>query len=170
MRLLKVTRDTGFADLSRELFRARLSAGQADRARESLESLNPHVNLKKVRPGDVLLVPDTPSFKTSATEPVQGEVLELFEELVRRGLSDTSERLRAGNAARAEQRADVAAALKSAALKRAVADDQELGNQLTLVMKNLKQQEQEDGERVGELAEAGKAALGALAAMGKLFG
>jgi hypothetical protein len=170
MRMFKVTEDSRFTDLSRELLRARLSAGQVDRARESLQALNPHVDLKKVRAGDVLLVPEAPHFKTSATEPVHGQALEQFEELVRTGLADASERLRAGNEARAAERAEVASTLKSAVVKRAVGDDRELSEQLVQVMKELKEQDREDGERRGTVNDVGKAALAALATLGKLLG
>lgn len=170
MRMFKVTEASRFTDLSHELLRARLSAGQVDRARESLQALNPHVDLKKVPAGAMLLVPDTPHFKTSATEPVHGESLELLEDLLRAGLADATERLRAGNVARRAEHADVASALKSAAVKRLVASDAELEQQVTLVAKELKEQERVAGERQEALAEVGKAAQAALASVRKLLG
>ena len=67
MRILVIKQDTDLQALSGRLLSAKLSGDQADSALEALQHLNPHADLKKLRIGTVLLVPEAPGFKASAT-------------------------------------------------------------------------------------------------------
>ena len=86
MRMIVIKQETDLQGLSARLLSGRLASGKAHSALESLQALNPHVDLKKVAAGTVLLVPDSPSFKASASDSVPGNALSDFQELAQTGL------------------------------------------------------------------------------------
>jgi hypothetical protein len=170
MRMLLIKQDTDIQELSRRLLSARLSSDRVDSTLQSLQALNPHADLRTLRAGTVLLVPEAPSFKVSATDPVHGEPFDDFQKLVRAGLNGAAKRLEARNAARAAEQAEVTTMLKTAALKRILETDADLKQQAAEAVKAAKEEQQEADQAEQALAAAGKAALGALAALGKLLG
>jgi len=170
MRMLIIKQDTDLQALSGRLLTAKLSARQTDSALQSLQALNPHVDLKNVRAGTVLLVPDVPGFKTSATDVVHGAALGAFQQLVRDAVSGTAERMKAGDAGRAAERTQVSAALKAATLKRIVENDPELQKQISDVGHAFKTDQLEAEQAQQAMASVGKAAQDALTALGKVLG
>lgn len=170
MRILVIRQDTNLQDLVGRLINGRRSTDGIDSALDSLQALNPHADLRNLRAGTVLLVPDTPSFKVSATDPVHQEALNEFLKLVRTGLSGATEKMKAGNAARAAERAEVTAVLKTAGLKRILESDDDLKQQVADVVMAFKEDQQQADEAELALTAAGKGALSALAALDKLLG
>ena len=67
MRVVKIEEKADSQSLSALLLKANLSTIQSEKALAALQALNPHVDITKVPAGTVLLVPDTPSFKVSAS-------------------------------------------------------------------------------------------------------
>ncbi len=170
MRMLVIKQDTDVAALSGRLLSARLNADQADAALASLQTLNPHVDLKNLRSGTVLVVPDAPSFKVSATDSFLGEVLDPLERVMKSALDDAAVKLKAGHDTRSAERAEVAKALRTTAFKRVVETDPELKQQVASAGEALKKEQAEAEQAEQAVAAAGKAALAALAALGKLLG
>jgi hypothetical protein len=170
MRMLVIKQNTDAQALSDQLFKAKLSGAQSETALANLAALNRHVDFTKLSTGTVILVPDAPSFKSTATEAVHDNAFEDFQKLVKDSLSQATSSLKAGNRARAAERADVSAAFKTPAVMQAIANDPELKNQIEGATDALKQHQQQDKDAEQALASAGKAALTTLAELGKLLG
>jgi len=166
MRVITIEEKADSKSLSARLLKANLSTIQSEKALAALQALNPHVDITKVPAGTVLLVPDLPSFKVSASDSVLGDALGEFQQIVRTALEQAAANLKASTAARAAERADVAAVLESAALKRVIKSDSELKQQVADASKALKEEEQA-GQAEETLARASKAALAKIAELRK---
>ena len=116
------------------------------------------------------MVPDSPSFKASASDSVPGNALSDFQELVQTGLEAAAARLKAGNTERDARRADVAAVLKIAAVQRIIATDPDFKQQLDDATKAAKQDQQREAQAAQILDTATKGALAELDAVAKLLG
>jgi hypothetical protein len=169
-RTFVVKKDSDLRSLSSALLDARFRGPQADGAMERLKALNPHADLDKVPAGTVLFVPDSPGFKPSVGTSAQSGPIDEFRSLVSSALNDASARLRSGNAARASERSDVAAALKSAAFKRVAGDDKDVAQQASDAQKAMATEESEDKQAEETFEAASKAVLASLAQLGKLAG
>jgi hypothetical protein len=169
MRTLRIT-TSDLASLARKLVDARFSGNQADSALQLLQAINPHVDLNKLAVGTVLLVPDAPAFKASASTPLASDALGSVQELVRTGLAAAAARLTAANAALAANRAAVAAVQKTRGFKRAIDADPQLKEQLDGAAKAFKDDEHQAAEAEQALDTMSKRALAELAALGKLLG
>jgi hypothetical protein len=170
MRMLVIKQNTDAHSLNDQLLKAKLSGVQSEVAMARLQALNPHADLTKLRTGTVLLVPDAPSFKTTASDAVHDDAFEDFQKLVKDNLARAVNSLRAGNRERTTERADISAAFKTTAVTRAAANDPELKKQIVDAAEALKQDQQEDKDAEQALVSAGKAALTKLAELGKLLG
>lgn len=170
MRMLVIKQNTDAQALNEQLLKAKLSGVQSAAAMSRLQALNPQADLtKKLPAGTVLLVPDAPSFKTTATDAVHDTAFEDFQKLVKDNLSQALSGLRAGNRARTSERAEVSAALKTSPVMQAIASDPELKKQVQDATEALEQDQQQDKDAEQALVSAGKAALGKLAELGKLL-
>jgi hypothetical protein len=170
VRIFIVKKDTDLQSLSTTLLDARFRSTQADAAIEQLRALNPHADLESLKSGTVLLVPDSPGFKLSATALPEATPLDDFRTLVTRGLRDAASRMSRANAARADERAEVADVLKSAVFKRIVGNDKDLAQQADDARKALASEESDDKQAEETLAVASRAALAAFVRIGKLVG
>jgi hypothetical protein len=168
MRRLIITQNTDAQALNDRLLKAKLSGVQSEAAMSRLQALNPHADLTKLRSGTVLLVPDAPSFKTTATDAVHDNAFEDFQKLVKDSLGQAVSSLKAGNRTRAAERADVSAAFKTSAVKQAIASDPELKKQIQDATEALRQDQQEDKDAEQAVFDAGKAVLAKLVELGKL--
>jgi hypothetical protein len=170
MRMIVIKQETDLQGLSSKLLSARLTSDKAHSALQSLQALNPHVDLKKVASGTVLLVPDAPGFKVSASDSVPGNALADFQQLVENNLDAAAARLKAGNAERDARRADVAAVLKVPAVQRLIETDPDFKQQLEDATRAAKQDQQREAQAGQTLDAAAKGALTELAAVAKLLG
>jgi hypothetical protein len=152
------------------LLSKKLNAAQAHSAIASLEALNPQADFKKrLPPGTVLLVPDTPSFKPSASTSVAGEALAGFQQLVRTAFDGAADRIKAANKERAAERVEVAEVLKTSALKRIAASDPALKEQLGEAAKRIKAEEQQDELAEEALGISANEVIAKLAELSKLL-
>ncbi len=94
-----------------------------------LQALNPHLDLRRVTPGSVLIWPSDSSDEDGAS--VSGSAFDSFAADVRAGLKSATARVRAGLVRQDEQRKEAAAVFRSAAFKRAMETDAELRQQAT---------------------------------------
>jgi hypothetical protein len=90
-----------------------------------LKLLNPHLNLDRLEPGAVLLVPDD----VDDTESVAGAVFDGLAGDLKAGLKAATARVQGTRARRELLQKDVSSILKSAAFKRALDGDAELKRQ-----------------------------------------
>lgn len=162
MRMLVIEKGTTARTLRDTLLSSRLSAAQADAALEHLQATNPHVDLKALKPGTVVFVPDAPTFKQSASDPLVGDVLTDVEQLVEGALDAARARVRVATEASAIENAELGKTLRSAAFKRTVSEDAELQSAVDAANEALKQENHEMQEAEQTLADARKAALAAL--------
>src|SRR5262249_12488449 len=163
MRSITIKEATDSKALHALLLKANLSAPQTEKAIASLKALNPQVDLDKVKPGTVLLLPDMPSFKVSASTSVLGDALGEFQQVVKAALEATRASLHANTAARAAERADIMEVLDGAPLKTAVGKDAALKKQLGQAQEALKQEEKDAGKAEEILGNITKVALAKLA-------
>jgi hypothetical protein len=170
MRMLVIAEDSDLPALARKLLDARFSTGQADAALESLQALNPHVDLKRLAAGTVLLVPEGSVFKDSASTPVAAGAVDGLRELVRSSLAAAAGKLEAGNTSRAAERAEVAAVLDTQSFKAMAANDPQLGFQLDATIKAFREEEQRAEDLQIALGAAMNGALAELASFRKLLG
>ena len=92
----------------------------------SLQRLNPHIaDLDRIPAGTVVLVEDGPDIRV-ATSPVAGGGFSEFAAQVKQAAASAVQRVDAGYGALAEQQKEVAAALKSAAIRKQVDADADL--------------------------------------------
>jgi len=160
--------DTNAESLASDLLRARLSEAQADAARGKLAEANPHLDTEKIAAGTVVLVPDTPGFKTADATSIQSEPFGDFSALAQGALGAAAERAKAGIAARKKERADIAAALKSAAFRRLTANDPDTQRQVEQVVKAATEDADADKQAAEMLEAISKAARAALDELGKV--
>jgi hypothetical protein len=168
--MLVITQDTDLDTLRTKLLSGRIAGAKAESALQSLQDLNPHADLKKLAPGTVLLVPETASFKSSASRSVGGGVLDEFQQLVRSDFASAAGKLKAANEARAADNAEVSAVLRIAAVKRIIDADPELKQQLDDAVKAFKTDQEEGAKAEQTLEAATKGALAELATLSKLLG
>jgi hypothetical protein len=159
-----------FEDVTSLLLKAKLSSGQTASAIEALRARNPGVNFDELTAGTVVFVPDSPSLKVSASDPVSGTSLNDLQQLVRQALDAAAKDMEAGNAARAAENAEVTATMKITAVARILASDAEL-KQLTADAIKAFTEDQEQADRAEQaLAAASKTALAKLTEVKKLLG
>src|SRR5580765_853083 len=90
-RLVVIKQETDIKTLSSTLLSARASDAQAATATDALKTLNPHLaDVKSIKPGTVVLVPDSPALKDSASAPVAEGPLDDFSKLMKTGISDAA--------------------------------------------------------------------------------
>jgi hypothetical protein len=106
-----------------------------------------------------------PSAQTSGTTTTP---IDDFRALVAAALNDAASKMKAGNAARAAERADVAAVLKSGAFKSVVGDDTTLLQQAADAQSAIRTEESDDKQAEETLAKVSKAAVAATAQISKL--
>jgi hypothetical protein len=150
------------------LLKANLSNAQTASAIEAVKALNPGLNLERLPADTVIFVPDSPGFKVSVSDSVSGAPLGDLQQLARQALDGAAKDLKAGNATRAAERADVTAAMKIAAVARMVADDAELKQLAADATKAFKEEQQQADQAEQALATASKAALAKLTELSKL--
>jgi len=165
MRILVTDKKTNVAALRDQLLSSRLSAGQADAALTSLQTVNPHVDLTNLSPGTVLFVPDTPDFQETGSDSVSGDAFADFEHLVKTSLDAAVSRGKAASEVRAAESADVTRTFKSAAFKRVLAKDTELQTAVEAANAALKSEKEERDQAEATVAAASKGAIAALHAL-----
>jgi hypothetical protein len=169
-RIVVITENTKLDALGSTLLNGRLSDAQASSALESLQAMNPHVDLRNVAAGTVLLVPDAPGFKASATEPVAADAIGDFRKILLDNLNAAAGRMKAGNAARAEERAAVAGVQKTAAFKRIVERDPQLRQEMEDASNAGKEEQREAAQGEKAIDAAVKGATAELANLARLLG
>jgi hypothetical protein len=169
-RTFTVRNETTLQALGATLLDARFGDAQADAALERVKALNPHVDFQKIAPGTVLFVPDAPGLKATAGTAPQSAPLDDFRALLSGALGDAASRLKEGNTARAAGRADLSAALKSAAFKRVTGEDSDIAKQVSEAQDAMASEERADKQAEENLATVSKAALAALTQLRKVSG
>lgn len=170
MRTLVITKAADRQTVLNRVVAGKANAAQTKAALQELQQLNPHLDINNLKPGAVILIPDAPNFNATEGDPVGSGTFEDFQQLVRSGLSDAAERLRSGDAARAADRSEVTATLKSPAIKRLLDSDQDLRQQIAEATKSFKEEQAQEDQDEKAVAASAKAVLAELAELGKVLG
>lgn len=120
-------------------------------ALRTLQSLNPHVDFNRLDAGTVLLVPDQPGVKTSESSSIGGEAFDSFQEQARASVDAAVARVRNGHDNLTAGRTEVAAVLKTAALKRVLEADPDIKKELDQAAQVFKQDQQQAKESIAQL-------------------
>jgi hypothetical protein len=135
MRLLVVKSRTTVDDL-----RSRLGRTDPSRTLDDIAVLNPHVDLRAIEPGTVLLIPESAAdVPTGDGTPVHQQPFDELRDQMLGALDATGARVRAGYDVLAAQAKETTAVLKSAAVKRAIEVDQTLQPQIDASVAVFKQ-------------------------------
>ena len=140
MRMIVIDQATDLQALAARLFGA---SGPADNAIDKLTHLNPHVDFKKIAAGTVLLIPEEAGLQAGQTASVAGDAFGVLREQMLASLDAASSRVRDGHDARLAEQKDVAAALSSAAMKRAIEIDSDLKPQVDAALQTFKDDQQQ---------------------------
>ena len=170
MRMLTIRHDTDLQAVRSLLLDARLSSARSDAALDALQAANPHADLKNLRAGTVLFVPEQPGLKASASVSVAGEAFGDFQQMVRTALGQAAENMKTANASHADDLAAVTAATKSTTVRRLLDSDRDLAKQVADGTKALEQDQEQAKQAEQTLAQASRAALATLAELGKRLG
>lgn len=165
MRIFVVRQDTDVQALKA----AMATAGLA----EKLARLNPHLDLRKLAPGAVLLVPDDAAGREAGlagSTSIAGNALASFSEFAVEALDAAARGVNNGARRLAADAEALKAALRTRTVKEALARDEELARQAEVALKSAADaaKSAEAGARQFEANTA--AAREALAALAKQFG
>ncbi|MEP7102058.1 MAG: hypothetical protein ABI781_16235 [Burkholderiales bacterium] len=157
MRMIVIDKGTDLSELTTRLLG---SAGASDSAVQNLQRLNPHLDLNRLTPGAVVLVPDQPGLREGESASVGGESFASFAQAAGAALELAAKRVRSGHDARLAEQKDVQAPLKSPVLKRVLESDPDLKKQLDTLAQGFK----DDQQAAKDSDTAMKTLLGASAA------
>jgi hypothetical protein len=167
MRMLTIRHDTDLQGLGTLLLDARVSSARSDTALDALQAANPHADLKNLKAGTVLFVPEEPGLKASASNSVAGGAFADFQQMAGTALGQAAENMKTANATRTDDLTAVTAATKSTAVRRLIDSDRDLAKQLADGTKALEQDQEQAKQAEQTLAQASRAALAVLADLGK---
>jgi hypothetical protein len=155
--------------LQEALLDARFSGAQAEAAMLKLKALNPQLDMKKLKIGTVIMIPDEPTFKSTAKE--RGGIVPVgdFFAMARSGLAEAQRDTKRALAARTEERKSLAAIFRSAPFKHLLETSDILGERAGTAMKLMSQEEAQDKTDEKSLASLTKSANVELEQLTKLF-
>ena len=167
MRMIVIDKGTDLQGLTARLLG---TADASESAVQNLQRLNPHLDLNRLTPGAVVLVPDQPGLRDGESTSVGGDGFASFAQAASAALELGAARVRSGHDARLAEQKDVQAVLKSPLLKRALESDPDLRKQLDALAQGFK----DDQQAAKDSDKAMKALLGEsaaeLAVLAKLLG
>lgn len=165
MRIFVVRQDTDMQALKAALAAPGLA--------EKLARLNPHLDVQKLAPGAVLLLPDDAAGRGTAlagSTSIAGNALASFSEFAAEAMDAAATSVKAG-AKRLGADADaLKAALRTRTVKEALARDEELSRQAEAALKNAGEAAKAAEAAARQFESNSSAAREALAALAKQFG
>jgi hypothetical protein len=171
MRVYFTERTMNAAELRAQLLSARLAKGGSDAALDALRAMNPHIaDFDAIPAGTTLLVPQAPGFKISATSSTMGDLLDALRARLVESIDSATQDAKRGGEARGAEREAVAAAMRVAAVKRAIDADAELKEQVAQALAQMDADRKSEEQSLEALGETAKAALAEVDALRKLFG
>jgi hypothetical protein len=121
MRMIVIKQTMDLKDVGSKLI---AKSATSDAALNELKVLNPHVDFKKIEPGTVLFVPDSPGFKATETDSIEGDAFDDLSGQLQSSVNDASDQVARGWSDLLAEEKDVAAAFKiGVTTKRGAATD-----------------------------------------------
>ena len=109
MRMIVIKQTMDLKDVGSKLV---AKSASSDAAINELKVLNPHVDFKKVEPGTVLFVPDSPGFKTADSDSIEGDAFDDLAKQLQASVNTASDQVQHGWSDLLAEEKDVAAAFK----------------------------------------------------------
>jgi len=170
MRLVVISQATDLQALRKTLFTASQPAATTAAALERVKALNPHVDLQRLAPGTVLVLPDLPSMNPSHSRSLGGDAFAGLATEATNGLKAAVQRARAGADGSAADRSDVTAALRLAAVKRIVESDPTFSRQLEAAGARASADQKQAQVAAAAVEKLAAQTAAELAKLAKLFG
>jgi uncharacterized heparinase superfamily protein len=150
-----------FDVLTKSLLRANLTAPQEEAAVARLAALNPHADLKKLKVGSVLVIPDSPSFEPAAGDVSGSASFRSFEASTKAALTACTQRLVSEHKTRAAERDEL-----SSALQIALKSHPEFKARIDAAAAHLAAEAKREAESEAAFGESARAALKELSILG----
>lgn len=147
----------------------RVVAASTKAAPGQIEQLNPHVDMTRLAPGAVLVLPEGAKSE-SGPDTVGTEAMKAFIGFAQQALDAAAQRLKTGAERAAADEAALGKAAKSKGVKSAVEKDPELKPMLDGALRQAKEDSQAAAKAVDSLAGLAKSALGELEMLAKRLG
>ncbi len=116
-----------------------LGSDRAAKTMEQIRRLNPHVDLKNIKRGTVVLVPDAPGPPRADARSIQGDAFAELRSQVTAAVEASCARVKRGYDSVSDEAKQVTAALKTAAVKRALEANPDLKEQAEAAGRVFKQ-------------------------------
>lgn len=136
-------------EIGAELIDARVSKAQADAALKSIRALNPNIGTGRLKAETVVLIPAGQGIKTGPTKAAKDDPTAMLTDEFERAARETRAAVLTGIKTRADERAEISAAFKSDAFKRALEANKDLAAKAELVKKALSEDEAADRQVAG---------------------
>jgi hypothetical protein len=173
VRFIVVNESSDLLTLSRTLFNdGGNSTGNAavhNATLDRIKSLNPQVDFSRMEAGTVLLLPDTPDLKDSASQSIAGDAFADFASHLTEGLGTAAQRVSSGTDALVAEREAVTAMLTTDAVKRQVESDPLLEKQLEAASEALATEQEEMREAAKQVQTMQVAVANEMAVLAKLL-
>jgi hypothetical protein len=147
----------------------RIVAATAKASPGALEALNPHLDLKRLAPGSVLVLPGGDAAAADAST-IAAEAMASFIGFAKQALEASTQRLRVAAERTASEESALAAAGKSKAVNAAFEKDPELRKLFDVTRGQAKQDSQAAGAALKEFPALADSVLAELEALAKRLG
>jgi len=157
MPVIIVGTEKNFTELRSRLFTGRVSNARLQEITQAVAEANPHVDLKALKPGTVLTIPDSPHLSVSGDISLDDSTKELIDAVAAAGsdaLDDLVATARAADRNAAAERKQLTATLAKPDLAAAAKRDKALGDDLKALGKAVDDDEQASKGRTAALEEA----------------
>jgi hypothetical protein len=157
MAVIIVGTEKNFTELRSRLFSGRVSGAKLQQVTEAVAEANPHVDLKALKPGTVLTIPDSPHLSVRGDISLDDSTKELIDAVAGAGsdaLDDLVATARAADRNAAAERKQLTATLANSQLGAAAKRDKALGDDVKAVKKAVEDDEAQSKDRTAALQEA----------------
>ncbi len=173
MPVIIVGSEKNFAALRPRLFSGRVPSAAVQEVTDAVAAANPHADLKALKPGTILTIPDSPHVAVSGDISLDDSTKELIDALAEAGadtLDDLVTTARAAERNAAAERKQLGAALSRPELDAAGKKDKALGDDLKAVKQAVDDDEKAAKQRATALDEARDSWKAELTALKGLLG
>jgi uncharacterized protein YhaN len=157
MAVIIVGTEKNFTELRSRLFTGRVSNATLQEITKAIAEANPHADLKALKPGTVLTIPDSPHLSVSGDISLDDSTKELLDAVATAGsdaLDDLVATARAADRDAAAERKQLTATLAKPDLGAAAKRDKALGDDLKALRKAVDDDEAASKGRAAGLEEA----------------
>jgi hypothetical protein len=173
MPVIIVGSEKNFAALRPRLFSGRVPTAAMQEVTEAVAAANPHADLKALKPGTILTIPDSPHIAVSGDISLDDSTKELIDAIVEAGADTLDELVTTARGAErnaAAERKQLGATLARPELDAAGKKDKALGDDLNAIKQAVDDDEAAAKQRATALDEARDSWKAELTALKELLG